>query len=64
MAFFTAGFGIWRTSDWWRGERDPVAATPVMCLLRVAGSIVTGTACLGTSEPAHEPPLDGGRGEG
>ncbi|GLK70002.1 dicarboxylate transporter/tellurite-resistance protein TehA [Ancylobacter dichloromethanicus] len=44
-AAFTVGFGIWRTGDLWRGERDPAAATPVMYLPLVAGSFVTGTAC-------------------
>lgn len=44
-AAFTVGFGIWRTGDLWRGERDPASATPVMYLPLVAGSFVTGTAC-------------------
>lgn len=44
-AAFTVGFGIWRTSALWRGERDLATATPVMYLPLVAGCYVTGTAC-------------------
>lgn len=44
-AAYTLGYGVWRTGCFWRGERDPAAATPVLYLPTVAGCYVTGIAC-------------------
>ena len=50
-ALFTLAFALWRTGLLWRGERDPVATTPVLYLPLVAGAFVTATAAAGLGYP-------------
>ncbi|WP_082074681.1 dicarboxylate transporter/tellurite-resistance protein TehA [Martelella endophytica] len=47
----TAIFGVWRTGELWKGERDPAQNTAVLYLPTVAGSFVTATVASALGYP-------------